>query len=134
MTRDRIGRADPCGDRAVSRRPRRARPEPRRCADSPAPGSWHPSENLDRLAARALRVRRQLFGLVLVEEVRLTRRVEILAVERRLLAAISAQRGHVIEQVARMARAQRSVRRLVVAAMQGFRNWRVARSVSATAV
>ena len=72
--------------------------------------------------------------LVVVQEVGGARRVEILAVERRLLSAVAAQRRDLIEQVTRMAGAQRAVRRLIVPAMQICRHHRMEHHVSAAAV
>ena len=56
--------------------------------------------------------------LVGIDEVRAARRVEQLARDHRILTAIPAESGHLIEDIARMARAQRPLVRHVVPALQ----------------
>src|SRR5207245_10916898 len=69
---------------------------------------------LPRCRRRCYRMRRR----VVVDEIRLARPVEQLARDFRLDSSVAAERDHLIEQVSRVAGAQRTSERLVIAAKQ----------------
>ena len=84
--------------------------QPGPCAEfATAPSSPH-LDGTAALSALAHGGGSRLSTPVVVQEIRLARRVEHLAVEHRLTATVAAQRRHLVEQIARMARPQRAMR------------------------
>ena len=107
---------DPVGKRFV-----------RTLIDQGTPFEGPPLLHLDRRSPLSSWTRLHGFrrGHLVVEEVSLARRVEHLAVEDRLDTAIAAERGDLIEQVSRVACAQRTTRRQVVPSLQVCRHHRM---------
>src|SRR5436190_2884348 len=96
------------------------------------------SENRAPTATRAAKSRtpsRSIgLDLLFVNEIRRARAIEQFARNHRRRAPVAAERGHLIEQIAGMARAERPLRRLVVPALEIGHHHRMERHLPAVAI